>query len=154
MARFPKIDSPCPLGQDELAAIAGHCGRCSRTVHSLDGMDDAGRAALMRQAKGPICVSYRLPVGISAAMALSLAAPAFAQDAAPTHASIRQAVTPAYVVSPAPAAAQAAPANVQANPPEMMITAGGVRVPSDARWTEDMSLPELPTAPDNSISGK
>jgi hypothetical protein len=140
MARFPIIDDHCPLGQGELAGIAGHCERCGKTVHSLDGMDDAGRSAFMSQARGPICVLYRLPFRIGAALALSLTAPVFAQD-------------PGRVDSPAPCAAQAASAVVQQEQ-EIVVTGGTVREPSNAQWTEDMSLPELPTAPDDSAADK
>ena len=157
MARFPKIDSPCPLGQDELARIDGHCGRCNKTVHSLDDMDDAGRAAFMRQAKGPICVSYRLPLGLSAALALSMAAPVFAQDAKPSAPSIRQAVsTPANLQSPIPLADPVA-TKAKTKPKvlePMIVTGGGVRLPSAAQWTEDLSVPELPTATDDGAVGK
>lgn len=155
MACFPKIDSPCLLRQDELAKIGGHCGRCHRTVHALDDMDDAGRLAFMRQARGPICVSYRLPIGLGAAMALSLAAPAFAQDATPNGTSIRQAVAPARAQSPLPPPAPGTLADAKAKAPEMlMVIGGGVRDPSAARWTEDLSVPEIPTAVDDSASGK
>jgi len=153
MARFPIIDSPCPLSQSELAGIAGHCGRCSKTVHSLDGMDDAGRAALMRQAKGPVCVSYRLPIGASAALALSLVAPVMAHDA-PSVAPVRQAVTaPVHVSSPVSNAAVAPASNDKPKEPDIIVLAGGVHVPSATRWTEDLSLPELPTASDDSLAG-
>jgi hypothetical protein len=132
MARFPIIDSPCPLGQDEIAGIAGHCRHCGETVHSLDGIDDAERSAFMSRAKGSICVSYRLPMRIGAALALALAAPVFGQD------------------SPAAAPCEKAPAVEQ----QEIVVMGSVREPANAEWTEDMSLPELPTAPDDSPAGK
>lgn len=85
MACYPKIDQPCPLGIDERRRIDGWCGRCSKSVHSLDGMDDAGRMAFMRNAKGPLCVTYRVaPRGAALGLgaALALAAPVGkAQDA-------------------------------------------------------------------------
>jgi hypothetical protein len=143
MARFPIIDDPCPLSQDELAGIAGHCGSCGKTVHSLDGMDDAERSAFMSQAKGAICVLYRLPMRIGAALAISLAAPAFGQGSPPAGSSVEQTV--------APCETQAAP-EVRRAPEDIMV--GSVREPSNAQWTEDMSLPELPTAPDDSPAGK
>jgi hypothetical protein len=34
----------------------------------------------------------------------------------------------------------------------MYITAGGVHVPTATQWTEDRSLPELPTATDDSLA--
>jgi hypothetical protein len=67
-------------------------------------------------ARFPNWVSYRLPMSIGAALALSLAAPAFGQD----------------------------------SPPEadeyLVVTGGSVREPANAQSTEDLSLPELPTA--------
>ncbi len=151
MARFPIIDTPCPLGKDEQALIAGHdCGHCGKTVHALDGMDDAGRLAFMRDAKGPVCVSYRLPVGLGAAMALSMAAPAFAQDAPHPTASIRQAT--AAPDAKAPSSPIPRPSAVVEPPRQRVeVFAGGVHEPSATRWTEDLSLPELPTVPDDTV---
>ena len=152
MARFPIIDSPCPLSQLELAGIAGHCGRCGKTVHCLDGMDDAGRAAFMSQAKGPVCVSYRMPLAVGAALALSLAAPVLAHDAsadAPLHQAI---AAPARVESPVSKTSVVAPVDTQPKQLDMVITAGGVHLPAASQWTETEdygSLPgELPTATD------
>jgi len=154
MALFPIIDSPCPLSQLELSGIAGHCGRCGKMVHALDGMDDADRSALMRQAKRPTCVSYRLPIAVGAALALSLAAPVLAHDASaesPRHQAI---AVPAHGDSPVSKTPAVAPADTQPKPPEPMyvITAGGVHVPAASKWTEDRSLPELPTATDDSLA--
>jgi hypothetical protein len=61
---------------------------------------------------------------IGAALALSLAVPAFGQDSPPEPDE--------YIV----------------------VTGGSVREPADAQWTEDLSLPELPTATDNSTAGR
>src|SRR5688572_11345871 len=82
MARFPKIDQPCPLDSETQRRIQGDCGRCGKTVHCLDGKSDAERTEFMRRASGPVCVSYRL--GIGAALALSLAGPVVAADGAET----------------------------------------------------------------------
>jgi hypothetical protein len=141
MARFPVIDNPCPLGQDELAGIAGLCGRCGKTVHSLDGLDDAERSAFMSQAKGAICVLYRLPMRIGAALALTLAAPAFGQGTPTAESSTQQAAAPCET-EPAPEAAAQ----------DIVVIGGTVRDPSNAQWTEDIVLPELPTAPDDSAA--
>jgi hypothetical protein len=126
MARFPIIDGPCPLPPEELAAIAGDCGHCGKTVHSLDGMDDAERSAWMSKASGKVCVSYRLPLRIAAALALSVASPVFGQDSQPPcDTEPRRTAT------------------------EIVVFGGTVREAASARWTEDLSLPELPTAPDD-----
>jgi len=153
MARFPKIDSPCPLGQDELAQIAGHCGRCNRTVHCLDGMDDAARADFMRQAKGPICVSYRLPIALGAALALSMAAPAMARDVTSSHGPPRHVVAgPTRIVSPIPLANPVPRA--QTVPEPVFVTGGGVHDPAAAQWTDDLSVLELPTVADDGGASK
>jgi len=86
MALFPKIDQPCPLGIDAQKRIGGYCSRCDKGVHALDAMTDAERRALLRDARGSICVSYRTPsrapscVGFGAAVALSIASPSFATE--------------------------------------------------------------------------
>jgi hypothetical protein len=148
MARFPIIDDPCPLGQDELAGIAGHCRRCGKTVHSLDAMDDAERSSFMSQAKGSICVLYRLPMRIGAALAISLAAPAFGQDCPTAESSVEMTVAPGEtgVVGGAPVGRLAGQ--------QIVVTGGTVREPANAQWIEDLSLPELPTAPDDSAASK
>ncbi|MBP6749226.1 MAG: hypothetical protein KA144_06270, partial [Xanthomonadaceae bacterium] len=61
MSRFPRIDTPCPLSQDEQRAIDGHCNRCDKQVHQLDALSEDERRALLATATGPICVSYRAP---------------------------------------------------------------------------------------------
>jgi len=73
MARFPKIDRPCPLEIDAQRRIDGHCGHCGKTVHCLDGKSDAERNDLLRKSSGSLCVSYTLTAGMSAALALSAA---------------------------------------------------------------------------------
>jgi hypothetical protein len=153
VTRFPIIDSPCPLSQLELSGIAGHCGRCGKTVHALDGMDDADRSAFMRQAKGPICVSYRLPIAVAAALALSLAAPVLAHDAS-ADSTVHQAIAaPARVASPVAKTPMVASTDTQPKPPEpVYVLAGGVHIPAASQSTEDRSLPELPTATDDSLA--
>ena len=156
MALFPKIDQPCPLGSDELKRINGHCGRCNKTVHSLDGMTDEQRLAFVRNVKGPLCVSYSIPerrhaAGFGAALALSIAAPAFAGDALPavvdtgsqsrstdtTHASQfelgAQSQGPKCRDTPALASAPSSGyVDPQAPPPgesleQIVVTGGGIR---------------------------
>lgn len=162
MACFPKIDQPCPLGIDEQKRIDGWCGRCAKSVHSLDGMSREDRRALLRNADGPVCVSYRRPatrgigVGLGAALAMSVSASALAID-----------------VLPAGPATDPAQSSVEKGPPlllgdkaagpecdearkavaasgsmpledEMIILTGGVSSPADAEWIDDSDLPDLP----------
>jgi hypothetical protein len=162
MARFPRIDQPCPLAPDAQKRIKGDCGLCGKTVHCLDGKSDAERAEFMRKASGPVCVSYRLTAGISAALALSIAGPL---AASPVEA-------PTDTTSPAPATAhQAESAPVitfQAGaPPQTPVTAeealdeldeviflGGVSKPGEAEWVgSDESLPELPMREEPAAAG-
>jgi hypothetical protein len=157
MAHFPKIDSPCPLSREEQSSLDGHCGRCGKTVHCLDALDDGGREEFLRKAKGPVCVSYRLPVMLGASLALTAAAPTLAADASqpkdrcpiPAQAS---AATPTQ--SPIPAGSSSAvttPATPEKVKPIEYVSVfmGGVHDPAGAKWVEDTSLPELPTAPDD-----
>lgn len=152
MARFPKIDQPCPLDADAQRNIQDHCGRCGKTVHCLDGKSDAERSEFMRQARGPVCVSYRLKAGFGAALALSLAGPVAAAGQAEA----------ATVLTPQQAAAPAAanPLNLPAGPASTLqsplpgeesselielVMVGGISNPDEAEWVEDdTSLPELP----------
>lgn len=144
MARVPRIDSPCPLKQAEQLRIDGHCGRCNKHVHSLDGLDDAQRRALFAVAKGPLCVSYRMPVNrapaLGAAMAVMFSASAAmaAQDcdeAKPVYQSVGSAPV-GQVVNLAEAGESEGLID--------MITVGGIQSAEDAEWIDDGSLPELP----------
>ena len=160
MALFPKIDQPCPLDAEEFARIDGHCGRCNRVVHALDDMSDAQRAALLRESRGPLCVSYRVParhhasrIGVGAAIALSVASPAFADivrsgiDEANVQRSIEP-KTPLLGPSAHGATCQDSSPSPDENKLEQItITGGGVRRPQDAEWIDDSALPDLPMVP-------
>ena len=37
-------------------------------------------------------------------------------------------------------------------PDQMIVMAGGVHLPAASQWTEDRSLPELPTMPDDTLA--
>lgn len=151
MSRFPRIDSPCPLTQDEQRAIDGHCSRCDKHVHALDALNEDERRALLAAATGPICVSYRVAtprkVGrFGAAIAATLigtgaATAAYASDADPT----------ASALPPPPA--QSGPSWAQAHVDETLdkeqeldrvFIVGGINDPQDAQFAEDMSIPALP----------
>lgn len=139
MARYPRIDHPCPLDAAARQRIDGDCGLCGKTVHCLDGRSDAERAALLRQASGPICVSYRLAMGTALALAIAAPAAAGPVDAAPSQS--------APLTSPS-AASQAhtpiAPGNL-VEPGLQMVFVGGISRPGEAEWVDDdHDLPELP----------
>jgi hypothetical protein len=136
MACFPKIDQPCPLGIDAQRRVAGFCNHCSKAVHGLDAMSDAERVAFVRNAQGPICVSYRVrrgvALGLGAALAMTVAVPG---QADPIGTGIQATVT-AGVASTAPLP-----------PPESeVLLMGGVSDPQSAAMIEDADddVPELP----------
>ena len=180
MARFPKIDSPCPLGIDEQRRLQGFCQHCQKQVHALDALDDEQRQALLKGAQGSICVSYRVTVPVRRPAALGLSAlgmaglgmaiaTTFASGAAFADAGAMLAGGgPAQsVLSPAPANAAMSTAG-QPGVNEVVVVAGGVRALSeeifvggvaeaqDAAWIDDSALPELPVrtlAPDDDVWG-
>lgn len=149
MSRFPLIDSPCPLSQEEQRAIDGHCGRCDKHVHKLDALSEDERRALLTAATGPICVSYRVPtprkVGrFGAAIAATLigtgaATAAYASDADPT----------ASALPPPPAQNGPSWAQTHVDEPldlgdDEVLILGGIDDPQDAQFAEDTSTPALP----------
>ncbi len=143
MARYPRIDQPCPLDARARSQIDGHCGLCGKTVHCLDGRSDTERAALLRQATGPVCVSYRLALGT--ALALAVAAPAGAGPANTTvSAPPIQSTLPTSPNMASQAQTPVMPERL-ADPGLDMIFVGGISRPGDAEWlNDDQDLPELP----------
>lgn len=146
MTRVPRIDSPCPLTMAEQLRIDGHCGRCNKTVHALDGLDDAQRRALFAAAKGAICVSYRAPLkrapalGVAMAAMLSASAVMAGQDCAGTKPAFQSvaSVPVEQVVNLAEAGDTLDDFNT--------IFVGGIQSAEDAEWIDDGSLPDLPIA--------
>lgn len=148
MAPFPRIDQPCPLGIDEQRRIDGHCQRCDTRVHALDGMDLTERRALLAQADGPVCVSYRRSTRLAHAAAIAItlvAGSAFAGEdcndaaAAPLLPAVQQsAVSPVSPLSAVPPAAEEEMTTID------WVVMGGISDPGAAEWVDDSSLPELP----------
>jgi hypothetical protein len=136
MACNPTIDQPCPLGVGERRRIAGFCAHCSKAVHSLDGMDDAGRIAFLRNAKGPLCETYRVAargaaLGLGATLVLA-APPGKAQDV--------DAPSPSQVDT----ATRASPADSSDHELDF-ITVGGASDPAAVEFIDASdALPELP----------
>jgi hypothetical protein len=153
MARYPKIDQPCPLDIEAQKRIQGDCSRCGKTVHCLDDKSDAERVEFMRKASGPVCVSYRLTAGIGAALALSMAGPVMAADqtatGAPAALIADQAGQP-QSLNPASSMLQAPQSPVPSNEanslePLELIFVGGISKPDEVEWADtDSDLPELP----------
>lgn len=137
MARFPKIDSPCPFKSNLAAVMDGdHCTACKRNVVDLTAWSDDQRASFLASCEGEVCVSYRLPVKpalIAAAMAAAVAAlPAAAQDA-PAPATD----TSAAVEDPTDAFAYG----------DTEIIVGGIKDPKNTALTQDSAdatVPEMP----------
>lgn len=148
MACFPKIDRPCPLSRAEQAGVGRHCAHCDHAVHHLDGLGGEARRALLHQATGPLCVAYRVPM--AAALVLSLALPAAAQESPGLPRSSGE----APIVSAAAAEGPVSPvAPLQAEPPEceetlddLVLLMGGISAPDAAQWLDEAEseLPEIP----------
>lgn len=158
MSRFPRIDTPCPLSAEARNAIDGHCAHCDRHVHRLDDLSEAARRALLADAGGSICVSYRRPAArhagrVGTAIAATLivagglaqAGVPVADAPSPTAPSVgTQANDPA--ASPSVREALSA---IEAEPmlqiPDDVLVMGGVSAPGEADWSDDDdALPPLP----------
>lgn len=145
MARVPRIDSPCPLSRAEQLRIDGRCGRCNKHVHALDGLDERQRRALFAAARGPLCVSYRVPAYRTPAMAVAMAAMITAGAAVAGQDCDE--VAPA--LQSVQSTAQAQVINLQDEAAserlDTIVMTGGVTSPEDADWVDDGSLADLPT---------
>lgn len=83
MAKYPKIDSPCPYKNDLSAIMAGDmCRMCNRRVIDLNPLSDQERVAFLGNCKEEVCVSYRIPIRAAAAALLAAAAVAAPMSAA------------------------------------------------------------------------
>lgn len=127
MAKFPKIQSPCPY-QDNLSAVmdGDFCRACEREVVDLTAWSDAERVSFLASRESEVCVSYRRPVRgalVAAAMAAAVMA--------------------------LPAAAQDVPAPVDSDYAydEETIVVGGIKDPKNTEFVEettDAAIPEMP----------
>jgi hypothetical protein len=148
MACFPPIDQPCPLGIDAQRRIAGFCAHCRTAVHPLDGMSVAERAAFLRAAPGPVCVSYRMPraaiIGLGAVLVLSTIGAPRAEE----RADVAAAGPPAAEAGPVPATAADAGTAVTPATDEPVLLMGAVVDPAAAAATldGDDDVPDLPVA--------
>lgn len=140
MPSFPRIDSPCPLSAEDQRAIDGHCDRCDKHVHALNDMSEAERRALLANAAGPICVSYRQPaprrVGrIGAAIAATLITTTAYAAGDPVAPSTGQ---------PTVAAALQGVEEEEDEFLDEIVFVGGVNDSQDALAPLDMNVPALP----------
>lgn len=134
MAKFPKIDSPCPYKADLAAIMDGDfCRMCKREVFDLSGWSDGERIAFLKGCETEVCVRYTLPVR----PALAAAALAAAVIALPVAA---QEPTVVYGDTAVP------------DEDHDMIVVGGIKDPKAVAMVEDpadASLPELPVVYDD-----
>lgn len=125
MARFPKIQSPCPYKSNLAAVMDGDmCRMCNRQVFDLSAMDDGDRVAFLSGCTEEVCVSYRLPL------------------------------RPAIAAAALAAAAAIAPMSAAAQDYEMEITVGGIRDVKNIDYVEDAAdaaIPELPVVYDETV---
>jgi hypothetical protein len=85
MAKFPKIQSPCPYKGHLSAIMDGDvCRLCKREVFDISDWTDGERAAFLKGCAGEVCVRYNFRPALAAAVAaaaLGTATAACAQDA-------------------------------------------------------------------------
>lgn len=150
MACYPRIDRPCPLTRAEQAGVGAHCAHCDHAVHHLDGLDPDARRALLRNASGPLCVAYRVPMA-AAALALSLAMPVAAQEGtglppAPDEAPIVSSATADGPVSPVASPQDAEAPDCADELSEIIMVMGGISAPDAAQWLDEdeTALAEIP----------
>lgn len=83
MAKYPKIDKPCPYRSGLSAVMEGDmCRMCNRQVIDLNPLSDQERVAFLNDCKEEVCVSYRFPIRATAAALIAAAAVAAPMSAA------------------------------------------------------------------------
>jgi len=141
MARVPVITSPCPLRWGSMPdAGLDFCGRCSRRVHNLDGLDDAERQAFFATCSGEVCVAYTVRKATALAGLLGL-------GVAAAFASVNPLKAEEAAVQPVVTGPTCDPnAKAQALESLETIVLGGVSSARDAQWIDESEakLPESP----------
>ncbi|MBX3727463.1 MAG: hypothetical protein KF823_16305 [Xanthomonadales bacterium] len=147
MARFPRIDSPCPLPLEAQARVGDHCSRCRSRVVSLDGLDDPARQALLAAVNRPLCVRYSVPrpaqrvaaLGVAALGAGLMAGAAFAKEqpddaVADPHPGVMVGTDTGH------------PGDSRGEGPlePILLFVGGVSRPDEATWVDESDLSVLP----------
>lgn len=147
MARFPVIESPCPIAGKSLPAGATeHCSQCDRSVHNLNLMNEGERIAFMKSCSGKVCVAYTFRIPASSFRKRALTAAALT----------------AMALTALPAAAQDSPVVGQSpvgDPNGLphcdeyidVMEIGGVTKGDEATWVEDGkdAPPDMPTIEDD-----
>jgi hypothetical protein len=149
MAKYPRIDSPCPLTKTEIGKFEnGFCQHCERTVHNLDYMNNSERVEFIRQCKGKVCVSYTVKTATAAAIALTTvmsSTAVFATDALnKSEQNLPQNPIQTQVATPGKF-------NTDLELVEIMV--GSVSNPKDADWDEHADGKDLPELPEINDAG-
>jgi len=140
MARFPRIQSPCPIANELADYMDGNaCRRCHRQVHDLTAMGDEERREFMAGCHTEVCVSYRQPV--KAALGAALIASSFGVAAVtpPANAGTDEFATeqPAWL-------SEAATESVQDCDSMEVIIVGGIKAPDKVDYIELDEETDLP----------
>jgi predicted Fe-S protein YdhL (DUF1289 family) len=124
MAKFPKIQSPCPYKGDLAAIMDGDvCRLCKRQVFDISEWTDDERAALLSGCADEVCVKYSFRPALAAAMAAAALGTATA------------------------ACAQEAPGAMATEDVYEEIMVGGIVDPANVKYLtdgRDKAVPELP----------
>lgn len=116
MAKYPKIDSPCPLKWNTLPEPGNNfCRHCERNAHNLTAMTEAERKEFMAACEGSVCVAYAAKPGRERKIVWAMAMAATVSMAIPGIAS-------------------AAGDSVELAETEILV--GGVKNASQAEWEE------------------
>jgi predicted Fe-S protein YdhL (DUF1289 family) len=142
MAKFPKIQSPCPYKSDLAAVMDGDfCRMCERNVFDLTGWSDGERVAFLAGCQEEVCVSYRIPVRSV------LAAVAIASAALPAAAAAQDGVGDVSLMPAMASAAHDVAAAQAASMQDFEIFVGGIRDPANAEYVDveaERALAALP----------
>ena len=144
MAKFPRIQSPCPYKSDLAAVMEGDfCRMCERNVFDLTGWSDGERVAFLAGCAEEVCVSYRVPVrSMLAAAALAAAAAAL-----PSAAMAQEGVGDVSLMPAMAAAARDVAATQAASMQEFEIIVGGIRDPANAEFIDHEAEATLAALP-------
>ncbi len=147
MARFPKIQSPCPY-KANLADYLEHdvCRMCKRQVHNLSAMSDSQRENFLSSCSEQVCVTYKLPARAMLGAALIATSLQYAPAAASEF---------AHSGDNGPWLSSAAAQAVQDCDSLEVIMVGGIKNMSEAQYIDteaDLRTPEIPVIYDDNLN--
>jgi hypothetical protein len=149
MARFPKIQKPCPVANSLDEYMDGdHCRLCKRNVVDIGDMSDAERRNFLDNCAGETCVTYSIRLKhVAAAVALSATAaslPVAAQE------------SPLEALGLDPAAQQELPRCAEEFEEIDVILVGGIKHRDEREYIDtpdDQLIPELPVTYETANGG-